>query len=111
MPSPNPDHSSAASGLLNPGQARALALAARHVNASTRTTMGESQLLDAIRARGAPPGLEPHLLAFIDETDRATLCDLVLSSVATYGQLAALADDLLPASHPTRRWLDERRDL
>lgn len=92
-------------------QARALALAVRHVNASTPMAISADALLRAVRTGQAPPGFEHHLFAFIDETDTATLADLVISGAATYGQLATLADRLLPKAHDTRAWLHERRAL
>ena len=89
----------------------ALAAAIRHVNVSTPLAIDEASLLRAIEVGDVPPGLGHHVHAFIDETDTATLSDIVTSGVATYGQLARLADRLLPDGHDTRRWLDGRRDL
>ncbi len=92
-------------------QTRALALAVRHVNASMRTPISEGELRTALITGEIKEQFENHLFAFIDETDRATLCDLVLSRATTYGRLAILADRKLPPKHPNRTWLDERRDL
>ena len=92
-------------------QSRALALAARHVNASTPVAISESMLLSSLRTGQAPDGFEHHLFAFIDETHPATLADLVISKAVTYGQLAVLADRMLPPRHGTRVWLNDRRAL
>ena len=94
---------------LNDGARRALALAARHVNASIACPVSERELLDWIRAGAAPAGRQEELRAFVDETDTATLQDLVLSGAVSYADLAATADQLLPKNHETRRWLHERR--
>ena len=64
------------------GRDRALALAVRHINASTPVAIPDAELLAILQAGGV-----------------------------TYGQLAGLADRHLAAGHPTRRWLDERRGL
>ena len=90
---------------------RALAAAIRHVNVSTPLAIDEASLLRAIEQDDIPSGFIHHVHAFIDETDTATLSDIVTSGLATYGQLARLADRLLPNGHDTRRWLDGRRDL
>lgn len=87
---------------------RALALAVRHVNASTLSPLGEQELLRLLRSGKVPSNRREQLRAFIDETDTATLQDLVLSRAATYDELSALAGRLLPVTHDTRRWLDER---
>ncbi len=92
-------------------QARALALAVRHVNASTRVPITEAALRTVVVTGDIPHEFEHHVSAFIDETDRATLCDLVLSRATTYGKLASLADRLLPPEHTNRRWLHDRREL
>ncbi len=94
---------------ITPDQMRALALAARHVNASTPLAISEEALLEALRTGEAPAGYEHHLFAAIDETHPATLADLVIAGGVTYDQLAALADRLLPPDHETRGWLDGRR--
>lgn len=90
-------------------QQHALALAARHVNASTPHAIPEDALLGALQTGCVPTGFEHHLFAFFDETDPATLMDLVISGAVGYGQLAALADRLLRPGHATRTWLDDRR--
>ncbi len=92
-------------------QQRALALAARHINASTPHAISEDVLLGALRTGCVPPGFEHHLFAFFDETDLATVMDLVISGAVGYGQLAALADRLLRPGHATRTWLDARRSF
>jgi len=97
--------------LSNERQQRALARAVRHVNVSTRTAISESSLLDAVWDGEFPQSLAHHIHAFIDETDTATLSDFVTSGLATYGQLARLADGLLPRGHDTRSWLDGCRDF
>lgn len=91
------------------GRDRALALAVRHVNASTPRAMPSDVLLESLQTGHVPPKFERHLHAFIDETHPATLMDLVISGAVNYGQLAVLADLMLPASHETRAWLDARR--
>ena len=90
-------------------QPRALALAARPINASTPRAIPGDVLLGALRTGCVPPGFEHHLFAFFDETDLATVADLVISGAVGYGQLAALADRLLRPGHATRAWLDARR--
>ena len=92
-------------------QQRALALAARHINASTPRAIPEDVLLGALQTGCVPPGFEHHLFAFFDETDLATVADLVISGAVGYGQLAALADRLLRPGHATRTWLDARRSF
>ena len=91
-------------------QQRALALAARHINASTPRAIPENVLLGALQTGCVPPGFEHHLFAF-DKTDLATVADLVISGAVGYGQLAALADRLLRPGHATRTWLDARRSF
>lgn len=88
---------------------RALSLAVRHINASIPRPCSEAELLTWLRCGAAPADRAESLRAFFDETDTATLQDLVLSDAVTYAQLADLADRLLPAHHDTRQWLDERR--
>lgn len=88
---------------------RALAFAARHVNASIARPINEAELLNWIRSGNAPADRQEHLRAFIGETDTATLQDLVISGAVRYGELATIADQLLPATHDTRKWLDDRR--
>lgn len=90
-------------------QTRALALTARHVNASTPTAIPDGVLLCALRAGVAPAGFQHHLLAVLDETDTATLADLAISDAVGYGQLVDLAERLLHGGHPTRAWLDAHR--
>ena len=90
-------------------QARALALAARHVNASTSVAIPDDVLARALQTGVVPPGYDFHVFAVLDETDTATLADLAISSVVGYGQLADLAERLLHEGHPTRAWLDARR--
>jgi hypothetical protein len=94
---------------LNGPQARALALATRHVNASTPVAIPEAVLLRALRTGIIPPGYKHHVFAVLDETDTATLADLVISGAVTFEQLAGLADQLLPFAHPSRVWLNGRR--
>lgn len=93
------------------GQDRVLALTIRHVNVSTPAAIDAASLLRAIAGGEVSPALAHHVHAFIDETDTATLSDLVTSGLATYRQLARLADRLLPNGHDTRNWLDGRRDF
>jgi hypothetical protein len=96
---------------LNDGARRALALAARHVNASISRPVSEREILDWIRAGAAPADRQEELRAFVDETDTATLQDLVLSGAVSYADLATIADHLLPENHESRRWLHERRSF
>ena len=96
---------------LTAGQARAVALAARHVNASTPEAIPDLALLGSLQTGLVPARDRHHLRALSDETDTATMADLVVSRAVTYGQLAILADELLPAGHDTRTWLDDRRWL
>ena len=96
---------------LTPGQARALALAARHVNASTRDAISEVALLGALQSGQVPTRYQHHLFAFFDETDTATMADLVVSRAVTFSQLAAIADKLLLVGHDTRTWLDDCRSI
>lgn len=88
---------------------RALALASRHVNASIARPFEEVDLLCWIRFGQIPTDRIEHVRSFIDETDTATLQDLVISGAVRYSDLAGLADQLLPATHDTRKWLDDRR--
>lgn len=94
---------------LSEASLRALALATRHVNASIARPVTEAELLQWIRFGGVPADRLEHVRSFIDETDTATLQDLVLSGAVRYGDLARIADQLLPATHDTRKWLDDRR--
>ncbi len=94
---------------LDEPQARAIALAARHVNPSTPVAIPDGVLLRALRTGVAPLGYEHHLFAVLAETDTATLADLAISDAVGYGQLAELAGRLLHEGHPTRSWLDGRR--
>jgi hypothetical protein len=87
---------------------RALALATRHVNASIAYPFEEADLLNWIHSEIPADRLE-HVRSFIDETDTATLQDLVISGAVSYRELAELADKLLPATHDTRKWLNDRR--
>lgn len=89
--------------------ARALRFAAGHINVSVKNPIPDVVLLDALRTGAVLPEYDHHILAFFDETDTATIADLVISGAVTYGQLAAWADRLLPELHETRSWLDERR--
>jgi hypothetical protein len=50
-----------------------LALAARHVRASTPAALSEAALLAAIRCGRAPSGYRHHVFAVLDETDTAML--------------------------------------
>lgn len=88
---------------------RALALATCHVNASIARPFEEGELLRWIRSGHVPKDRLEHVRSFIDETDTATLQDLVISGAAGYSDLAKLADKLLPTTHDTRKWLDDRR--
>lgn len=90
---------------------RALALASRHVNASIAHPIEEGDLLRWIRFGRIPTDRIEHVRSFIDETDTATLQDLVISGAVGYSDLAELADQLLPATHDTRKWLDDRRSF
>lgn len=92
-------------------KARAIGLAIRHINASTKRAITEAELVLAVRSGNIPSGLEHHVFAFIDETDLATLCDIVISGSLSYTMLADIAEKLLPDVHPTREWLNERRGL
>lgn len=78
---------------------RALAFAVRHINASNGRPVSEVELLGWIRSGTAPADQTEQPRVFIDETDTATLQDPVLSGSATYAELAALADRLLPEAH------------
>lgn len=94
---------------MDEAQARAVALAARHANASTPVAIPDGALLHALRTGVVPPGYEHHVFAVLDETDTATLADMAISGVVGYGGLADLAGRLLHEGHPTRAWLDGRR--
>jgi hypothetical protein len=88
---------------------QALALAARHVHASTTVAIPDTTLLLALRTGIVPAGYEHHVFAVLDETDTARLADLAINVAVAYGDRAALADRLLPGGHPPRVWLDGRR--
>ena len=96
-------------GAQGAAQQRALALAARHINALTPRAIPEDVLLGALRTGCVPPGFEHHLFAFFDETDLATVADLVISRAGGYGQVAALADRLLRSGHAIRTCLHAHR--
>lgn len=98
-----------ATGNLSNGQVRALALASRHVNASIGRPIHETELLHWLRSGSVPADRVEHVRSFIDETDTATLQDLVISGAVRYTELATIADQLLPATHDTWKWLDDRR--
>lgn len=96
-------------GSLGSETLRALAIASRHVNASIARPIEESELLRWLRSGVIPADRREHVRAFIGETDTATLQDLVISGAVGYRNLAAIADRFLPATHDTRKWLDDRR--
>lgn len=89
-------------------ESAALALAARHINASAREPISEDALLAALLSDGVPVGAVHHLRAFFDETEVETLGDLARSGLVSYAKLAAGARRVLPDDHDTRHWLDER---
>lgn len=88
---------------------RPLALASRHVGVSLSTFLEDDDIQAWFRCGEWPYDVEPHLRALLDETDTATLLDLVIAGGASYASLARCADQLLPDGHDTRRWLDDRR--
>jgi len=90
---------------------RAIRLAARHLNASIESPIGEEELRHWLTAYRGAPSDTAHLQALLDEASPELLLDLVLEGGATYACLAALADRLLPQDHPNRKWLDERRSF
>ncbi len=90
-------------------QRLALSFAVRHLNASTSNLITEETLLGVLQTGSTPVKHTNHIFAFIDETDTSALADLVISGATTYDQLVTLAGQFLPPSHPTRKWLNERR--
>lgn len=103
--SPDVEHGSA---LANKGSLRALSLAAGHMNVSRNKKIAEADLLACLRGKCLDGSSRRIIGAFLADTDLVTICDLVVSGVVTYKQLAEAAAIHLPLIHPTREWLDDR---
>jgi hypothetical protein len=87
-----------------------LSFAAGHINVSAADKIPSETLFAAIKGEPIDQKFDYHRWMFFDETDTATIADLVLGGEITFAELAATADRLLPESHDTRIWLDERRN-
>lgn len=87
---------------------RALQFAVGHINVSVREQITSEDLFGYLKGRAVEPRHRHHFSAFFDETDTATISDLVLGGDISYCELSALSDRILPDGHPTREWLHER---
>ena len=94
---------------MNQQTLRALSFAAGHINVSAANKAPPEALYAAIKGEDVDPRFKHHLWFFLDEADAATIADLVLGGEVSFAELSAAADRLLPASHDTRIWLNERR--
>ena len=95
---------------LNESTLRALSFAAGHINVSVANKISAEILFAAIKGDAVDQKFRHHLWLFFDETDTATIADLVAGGQVSFSELSAAADRLLPKSHDTWTWLNERRD-
>ena len=91
---------------LSAGTLRALRLAVGHLNVSIRKSIVAEQLW--LEITDCPAQIGPHIVAFLEETDLATIHDLVLGGDVDVSALKATAERLLPLGHQTRTSLDEQ---
>lgn len=97
--------------LQRPEVERALSFAVGHINVSSRHPVSAEELLCSLLCVDPYHADTAHVAAFFEDTDLATICDLVITGVISYKQLAEAAALHLPEDHETMRWLDERRDF
>ena len=86
---------------------RALNSTLTHINVSAREHVTATKLWTELKSHRSGQRASYHLWAFFDETDLETLADLGAGGDITHAELARLADELLPTTHPTRQWVHE----
>ena len=86
---------------------RATDRALRHIEVSASTGCSPAAFARALATGDFVPTAQPALTLLFDEGDADVLVELVTEGASTFATLAALSHALLPAGHPTTRFLSE----